>query len=194
MYFINPIDTFISLPFDLLPNSSYIDFLQFIACDKPAIRIHLQNQHSIKKLVQWCFSHKYAIKVDIDRYACIARNISLVETILEVDQNPKPHEHILGLLLGYPECCSKFVARIGENNIDQLDKQVAYWTFSRKFRYIDPTHYLDGTSLICHVPCSNTCLASLDIALNALRFIQAHLAIPALTPWHYWLNRAEIYL
>ncbi len=147
----------------------------------------MQQAIGLAKLAAWCEQYSFAFKVDDEGYVCVARDIYLASIILSVAQSFEPHELRLGSLLGYPSCCCNFVSVIGEANIDTLAVEVATWSFVGRFRLINPSGYLDGKSLICHLPCSPECSASLRIAEQALNFIEANYE-PILSPWLFWFT------
>lgn len=177
-----------SFPKEVLPASATVDFLHFVVCNKPAVRVRVQQAIGLTKLATWCEQYSFAFQVDDEGYVCVARDIHLANMILSVDRSLEPHESRLGKLLGYPACCCNFVSVIGEANIDTIAAEVATWLFVGRFRLINPSGYLDGKSLICHLPCSAKCLASLRIAEQALSFIQANHDEAIISPWLFWLK------
>lgn len=181
-----PIQIFRSLPIDYLPASARVDFLHLIACNKPAIRTKLFDPTIKLSLEDWCNRYGFILRVDSEYFACIAREIRVAEQILELDQSQNSHERLLGLLLGYPECCSNFIESVGESNIDSIEKEVINWKFSGDFTRINPSKYLNGASLICHIPCSINCQSSLNLANQALNFINQYRNETCLAPWLIW--------
>lgn len=176
------------LPVDFLPNSARVDFLHFLACDKPAIRTKLVHVYAKPYLEDWCRSCGFILRVDSESFACVARDVKVAEEILNLDQSREPHEQLLGLLLGYPKCCSDFIASIGESGIDVIEQQITQWNFSGDFKLINPSNYLTGTSLICHLPCSSSCQPSLDLANRAIDFIKEYKDESCLAPWLIWVD------
>jgi hypothetical protein len=176
-----------SLPREVLPASATVDFLHFVACDKPAIRTQVQESDAETKVAGWCKQYNFTFQIDSDGYLCVARNAETACLVLSVDRSLEPHEKHLGILLGYPTCCCEFVATAGEANIDLLAEEIATWSFTGRFHRINPAGYLDGKALICHLPCSPNCLASLHLAEKALNFIISNAEEPILKPWLVWL-------
>ena len=176
-----------SFPREALPSSAAVDALQLSANLKSAFRCRLTALALFPFVRPWCELHGLAVRVDQDGFVCIARTIELASRVLEVDRSTEPHERMLGLLLGYPLCCAESVARAGESNIDILAEQIRQWRFDGEYRLIEPSGYLDGTSLICHLPCSPVCSASLVIARSALRFVNQHRFEPGFERWSNWL-------
>ena len=182
----NMIQQLRSLPREVLPASASVDFLHFVACDKPAVRTRVKESGAETKIAGWCKQHNFAFQIDNEGYLCVARDAETAYLILSIDQSVEPHEKQLGILLGYPACCFDFVATVGEANIDSLAKEIAAWSFTGQFQRINPTGYLDGKALICHLPCSPNCLASLHLAEKALNFIISNAEEPILKPWLLW--------
>lgn len=158
-----------------------------LACGKPAVRFKLPELSAADlALERWCAAHGYACEVDEDGFCCVAPTLALAEHVLEVDRRTEPHELELGLLLGYPRCCSQAVAEIGESAIDDYAAVVARWPYAGRYRLIDPSGYRRGDSLICHLPCSPTCGPSLDLALRAAHFLESRLGCPPFDRWSRW--------
>ena len=176
---------FAALPHRTLPLSAGVDFLHMVACGKPAVRFKL-TEHGSTDLALWCAAHGDACRVDEDGFCCVAPTLSLAERVLEVDRRTEPHELELGLLLGYPRCCSEGVAEIGESAIDDHAAVVARWPYAGRYRLIDPSGYRRGDSLVCHLPCSPACGPSLELALRAARFLEYRLRHPPFDRWSHW--------
>jgi hypothetical protein len=176
-----------SLPRNALPASAAVDALHLSANLKSAFRCRLTAPNLFPLVKAWCERHDLGVQGDQDGFVCVARTIELVIRVLEVDRSPEPHERTLGTLLGYPSCSCDFVANAGESNIDLLADQIRKWQFDGEYRLIDPSGYLDGNSLICHLPCSTRCSASLAIARSALLFVTEHRLEPGFERWSKWL-------
>ncbi len=176
-----------SIPCEALPASAAVDALHLSANLKSAFRCRLRVPTLFSLVKPWCELHGLVIRGDQDGFVCVARTMELATRVLEVDRSAEPHERMLGLLLSYPRCCAEFVALAGESNIDLLAEQIRQWRFDGEYRLIDPSGYLGGTSLICHLPCSPVCEASLVIARSALRFVNQHGLEPGFERWSNWL-------
>ena len=154
-----------SIKWQHFPASAKVDLTQFIAQIKPAIRTKLLCKAYASELIQLMHSYGWYFAGDGEGYVVIARDKNLPELIMDVDQSNQPHENHLGLLLGYPSCCCRFVSeRGGENNIDELASKGKNIEFKGEYTLIDVSHYLDEISLVSHVPCSYQCFPSLRIA------------------------------
>lgn len=177
---------FAALPRARLPASAGVDFLHLVALQKPAVRIKLPGPASLSTVASWCAEHGYAWDSDADGFCCVAASRQLAERVLEVDRRTDAHEMELGQLLGYPACCCEAVARVGESRIDAQAKAVAAWTFEGQFQLIDPSGYTQGASLVCHLPCSPACTATLELAVRAGQFLKSRLDHPDFQSWSRW--------
>jgi hypothetical protein len=176
-----------SLPFEALPASAAVDALHLSAGLKTAFRCRLLDSVLFPLVKEWSEGHGLAARVDEDGFICVARTMELAVRVLELDRSREPHERALGLLLGYPSCCCEFVAHVGESNIDMVAAEMREWRFVGEYRLIDPSGYICGTSLICHLPCSRTCLPSLALARSALGYVNHHRLEPGFGRWGHWL-------
>jgi hypothetical protein len=88
--------------------------------------------------------------------------------------------------LGYPPCCCTAIATAGESAIDDCAAIAADWNYSGCYRMINPAAYRAGGSLICHVPCSPTCDASLSLATRAWSVARQNLHRPRFSLWRLW--------
>lgn len=168
-----------ALPWDLLRPSALVDFVQLSACGKPAIRLLVKGEGErrlVESLSSWCGETGLDFASDGEGYACIAVRKGEAAAVIEIDRRAEAHELELGLALGYPPCCCERVARVGESAIDNYAGEVATWTFEGLYRRIDPSGYRRGLSLICHLPCSATCEASLVMANKTREFLLVHKA------------------
>lgn len=180
-----PIESLRALPLDLLRPSALIDFIQLLACGKPAVRLLVGGEAErrlVKALSLWCRERGLDFASDGEGFVCISSGGGEAGRILELDRRAEAHEVELGLALGYPRCCCERVAAVGESNIDAYAAEVAAWPFTGAYRRINPSGYRQGLALICHLPCSPTCDASLSIADGAAGFLLAHTTEPVLSP------------
>jgi hypothetical protein len=159
------------VPWEGLPLSAKVDMCQLLSQVKPAIRLHVQDQAYLKTLISIFDSLSWYTAYDMDGYIVISAVKDLPHTILEVDQNPSPHEIHLGSLLGYPNCCCQYISQYGESQIDQLAEAFKKENLADKFKLIDISYYNKGLALLSHIPCSYECLPSLQRALFLKKFI-----------------------
>ena len=167
-----------------LPESAKVDITQFIAGLKPAVRTKLTTNSCATKLVRIISSLNWYYALDDDGYLVIARDKNLPHIIMEVDQSISNHEEDLGLLLGYPLCCCCYVSKIvGEECIDNISSARAYYLYNKHNKFLDVTNYLDGISLLSHLPCSLYCLASFELSLRMKNFIENHIECEFFSLW-----------
>lgn len=129
---------------------------------REVIRIHIGPYRDEAR--RWFRSLGFFISSDNAGYAAISRHPSLARRVLEVDSRPGRHTAQLGQLLGYPACCARAAARVGDEGIDQLADDLLKRRFRGRYRAIDPKSYLYGGSLLSHVPCTPWCRVSLNLA------------------------------
>ena len=177
--------TFAAFPREQLSPSAWVDFLHLVALGKPGVRVKVLEPGR-RELARWCTRYGFGWNCDTEGFCCVAATKYLADRILEVDRRIEPHELDLGVLLGYPPCCCQAVAELGESRIDELAAAINSWEFRHRFRFIDPSGYTQGASLICHLPCSPSCEASLNIAIRAARFLRGRLGDPAFASWSRW--------
>jgi hypothetical protein len=177
-----------TLPVSAVLPSAYTDFLHFVACGKPCIRTCVQDNKNLTAIANWCNSHNFAFQTDEDGYICVAHDTKMAKAVLKIDRSVIPHTFELGQMLGYPACCFTSVHEIEEENIDSFADEIFCWEFNGIFKLINPSDYLNGQALICHLPCSPTCVPSLQLAKKALGFIKIHyFQISLLKNWSKWL-------
>lgn len=170
-----------------IPESAWVDFLQFFACNKPVVRTKMLDSQNISMLRLWCLKNNLSSVVDGDGYVFISHNEDIAKVALETDRATCTHTFEFGQILGYPRCCCEFISNYGEEKIDDIEIELLDWKFNNEHRLIDPKGYLSGTSLICHLPCSTHCSASLKLATKALNFIKVSRFYDFAGRWTYWL-------
>lgn len=147
-----------------LPASALTDLRQLAAGLRPAVRLSIGRRTT--ELRRWARLQGYFTASDDEGYVVLSRNPAHARRTLRVDRWPGRHTAALGALLGYPPCCSRAAARVGDEGIDRLQAGVAGGAFIGLFTLIDPSGYLSGRALISHVPCSRRCVASLAMAVD----------------------------
>jgi len=161
-------------PWTTAPDSFAVDLLQFCSTDKRVIRSKMRSGYGSPRdsLQAWATRFDLFILFDEDGYFFVADDASDAVHARDLDRSNHPHECEFGDLLGYPPCCYKSVASVGEENIDALATLQLAWEFDGQFQLIDTKSYTSGQSLICHLPCTPNCKPSLDLALAALTCLQ----------------------
>ena len=176
------IKAFEALPVDL-KNNDYIDLLLFLIQQKPNIRLGKNTFKVYNSMKKWCNKFGYKFIISSSGYMYISRKLLLAKLTQLVDDSLLEHSEILGLLLGYPQCCRKKIKTIGENNIDEYEKQLCKHGFTKPYHLINSSSYTKGYALISHVPCCNNCNESLRIAKKALKIIRQYKSYPWMRRW-----------
>lgn len=147
-----------------LPKSATTDLSMLVLGMKPAARLRVgMRQADIRR---WSRRHGLFASSDRDGYVVLSRSAMTARRTLDLDRRPGRHTVALGVMLGYPSCCSRAAARVGDEGIDALHARAARRPYRGRFALISPERYLDGGSLLSHVPCSNVCRASLALAVR----------------------------
>ncbi len=146
-----------------LPRSAYIDIDRLMRGQKEVVRLIVGDDAA--GIRRWARRSGFFTSADADGYVVLSRCASSARRALDLDRRPGRHTAALGRMLGYPPCCSRAAARIGDEGIDRQHAVIATRRFHGRFRAIDPSGYADGSSRISHVPCSPRCLPSLRMAL-----------------------------
>lgn len=149
---------------DWLPLSARTDLDQLRFGVRPAVRLLVGRRGS--ELRRWARRNGYFAAADRDGYVALSRRPSLARIVLRVDSRPGRHTVALGMLLGYPSCCSRAAARVGDEGIDRWHAAIAGRRFIGPYRLTNPDGYALGRALNSHVPCSGRCTASLSMALR----------------------------
>lgn len=177
-----------SIPPNVLPESSNVDLLHFVALNKICIRTRISNRASYNEVENWCSRNSYYSYIDTNNFLFIVKDKSNLKYLYNLDTDEQPHEFRLGSLLGYPKCCCLFIEKVGESNIDSTCSEVEKWGYLKEFILINPHGYTKGNSLICHIPCSPNCQPSLELALQALAFIRLNENSMFTRRWRDWLT------
>lgn len=147
-----------------LPLSAITDITLVLRGHKPAARVSVGSRGG--ELRRWARRQGLFTSVDADGFAAISRDPATARRVINLDRRPGRHTLALGTMLGYPPCCSRAAAHVGDEGIDRRNADIAARRFHGRFRAIDPGGYADGSSRISHVPCSPRCLPSLRMALH----------------------------
>jgi hypothetical protein len=157
-----------SLPIQSLPSwlkpSASVDLAQLYFGIRPAMRTELQRPASDAAIQRWTRRFRLFPLLDKDRFLVISRSAALSRRVLALDRRPGDHTYALGLMLGYPRCCCRAAAQVGDEALDAWSETRSKNAFYGRFKAINPHGYRDGRALISHIPCSARCLASLQMA------------------------------
>ncbi|SER23415.1 hypothetical protein [Sphingobium sp. YR768] len=146
-----------------LPPSAATDVTLVLRGHKPAARVSVGSRGG--DLRRWARRYGLFTSIDADGFAAISRNPATARRVIDLDRRPGRHTLALGTMLGYPPCCSRAAARVGDEGIDRRHAAMATRRFHGRFRAINPSGYADGSSRISHVPCSTRCQPSLRMAM-----------------------------
>lgn len=174
---------------ELLPLSANVDLILLLLSLKPCMRTQLKTlKFDKKQLDSWC--RKYHLEFGIANYDLIyiATTKQILDEVIALDNSHESHEKKLGALLGYPECCCDKITQVGEMRIDQFEEWLITQTFSGSFQLINTYTYRHGKAFISHVPCSTTCISSLEIAEQVANFFMTHKNEEIFQPWVKELN------
>ncbi|MBX9806106.1 MAG: DUF483 domain-containing protein [Alphaproteobacteria bacterium] len=160
------------VPWNIFPLSFKVDFCQFLAEIKPAVRTHILKEQNMNQFLISMLDLGFHSILDNKNFLFISRDKFLSKKIMKVDNSLLPHTAEFGRLLGYPECCVQYIEGFGENEIDRIAENYKASDFNERFSLIDITRYLEGIALISHVPCSTKCQPSLNIATSTYSFIK----------------------
>lgn len=180
---------FETLPITLRP-SDYIDFLLFCMHEKRCVRLGQNEGMVYHEMTLWCQKHNLAYIVSESGFMYVAKSKLLAWLAKCTDDSLTNHTYLFGRILGYPGCCSKKLAEIGENEIDSFERELVLQNrFVSPFDLINPEGYVKGYALISHIPCCCDCKKSLKLAQKAYQVITEHKNHPAFARWvDYWLK------
>ena len=147
-----------------LKPSARTDILHLAAKIRPAIRTELAVPVRQEIVRSWMRRFGWCTAIDRDDFLVVARSSTQVRMILAIDRDDSPHTFRLGRELGYPTCCCRAAANVGEQNLDSWALALSQRRFIGRFRLIDPIRYREGNALVSHIPCSPFCQASLQMA------------------------------
>ncbi len=155
-------------PPGLLKPSATIDLVHLLSGVRPVIRTEIQTPYNADDVTRWLSRLGCYTCLDNEGFIVVALKPGLCRRVLAIDRDPSEHTKAFGLALGYPNCCVRAAARVGEASIDAWAAQMASRAYVGSFKAIDPSGYLAGKSAISHVPCSPRCQQSLTMARQAV--------------------------
>lgn len=147
-----------------LKRSARVDIAQLCHGIRPVIRTELSAPRDNAAVHRWIARLGLYSVSDGDGFVCISRIPYLARGVLALDRSVANHTFELGIRLGYPFCCCRRAAEIGEEGLDAAALAFLPDHFSGRFKLIDPSRYLEGKAFISHIPCSPRCQASLRMA------------------------------
>jgi hypothetical protein len=182
----------LDLPWADLPPSVRVDVLGILAQNKPAIRIPVGERRTAAQVARVVAAVGWSHANDED-FLVAASSPEVASHVLDVDRSAQPHTLDLGLLLGYPACCARAAAHVGEGNIDQLAVRLGTDCERERAPHLDPRHYAKGIALVSYVACSPRCPTALQHAWASIRYINASVEGAAVQkePWLTWHKTVE---
>ncbi len=175
---------FLSLSENTLPKSARVDMLMFLIGLKKALRTQSTHpQKPLGSIVNWVNKQGYLCHVDKENYIFISSDPQLLDEVIRLDHSFEPHAKELGALLSYPNCCSERISKEGEFLIDAFENELIKQPFHERFWLINPITYREGKSFISHVPCSSSCINSLNIAEQFWKFLLKYKNESVFKPW-----------
>jgi hypothetical protein len=158
---------FLSLRF---PKSAQVDMSLYLAAQKSLMRFPHRGSKQLQKIDIWCNKYGFTYVFD-ESYIIIGSNMMQCKEAIALDSSPENHTYHLGILLGYPSCCSIFAKIHHEEDLDVIEVS-RIGLYEKKYKLIDTCGYMNGHALISHLPCKTDCNASYQIALKMLSFMK----------------------
>ncbi len=187
--FLHTFSEFVEKLHPFFPLSARVDILLFLLGLKLCVRTKLKPfQNELKPIEEWCKQFKLHFEKSTDGFIYIAKDQELLHLVNSVDHSHHPHEEELGRLLGYPTCCYRKIAEVGEMQIDSFENWLISQPFTGTFKLINPYAYREGKAFISHVPCSPSCSPSLEIAKKVVSILIPLQHETILRPWLDELN------
>lgn len=171
------------IPWEYISPTFQVDFCQLISGSKPAIRSRVTDRKALINLEEIAKSYNWDFALDEGEIFVMSTEKGISDTIIAVDNSYEPHEIELGTLLGYPACCSKLIASLGENEIDNYELEFNKKSKEGKYKLLDIESYMQGISLLSHVPCSQTCDTSFRLASNVKEYIERNRRVDSFSGW-----------
>lgn len=172
-----------------LKKADYVDLLLFQIGLKPCVRLGSTDKRAVTQMKLWCKQNKYKFCLTNENYFYISKYKLIAYITMKVDNSFFEHTYLLGRLLGYPKCCCKKIKEIGEVNIDFWEKEFCKQSvFSGEYKLINPEGYINGESFISHIPCSDSCKASLKIAKTVFSVVNDNKDYDCFDLWKKWFE------
>lgn len=147
-----------------LKESAAIDLAQVLAGVRSAMRTEISRSVDELTIRRWARRIGCFVVRDRDGFIVLSKNPAVIQRILTLDRTQSAHTLSLGRALGYPPCCCRKAAEVGEAGLDNWAEAIARECFLGRFEAINPHGYRTGRGLISHIPCSPRCTASLAMA------------------------------
>lgn len=144
--------------------SAAIDLAQLWFCIRPVMRTEPAQPVDHDRVRRWAERYRFFPVLDNDGFLVLSRTPCLSRRLLDLDRSPGNHTFALGRILGYPYCCCRKAATVGDAALDALAGRFRSDDFLGRFKMISPLGYHDGRALVSHIPCTPRCMPSLKMA------------------------------
>lgn len=146
-----------------LPPSAQVDLRQLYLGMRPAIRLHLLQRVAKEEVHRFARRHGWFAVLDDEGFVVLSANPARARWIMALDRSMGAHTHALGLALGYPPCCCRAAAVLGEAYLDRWAMHLVDRRFVGRFRLTSPKDYRGGNAWLSHIPCSTRCERSVHM-------------------------------
>jgi hypothetical protein len=146
-----------------LPQSAQVDLRQLYLGGRSAIRLHLLQRVAKEEVHRFARRHGWFAVLDDEGFVVLSANPARARWIMALDRSMGVHTHALGLALGYPPCCCRAAAVLGEAHLDRWAMHLIDSRFVGRFRLTSPKDYRGGNAWLSHIPCSTRCERSLHM-------------------------------
>lgn len=137
-----------------------IDLRCLLSGVRPTVRTTATGARDQAEVFAWARRMGLHAVLDSAGFVTLSRSASRARRAMDVDWSPGHHTAALGLLLGYPACCARTAARVGDAGLDAW-KTPERRRYVGRFAAIDVGGYGRGHGFLSHVPCSPRCVPSL---------------------------------
>ena len=141
-----------------------MDLIHLVASIRPAVRTELSQFVDYSTVRRWARRHGWFVAIDADGFLVFSGSPALARRLLVIDRSLGRHTYELGRGLGYPPCCCRAAAHVGEEALDKWSASKGAMPFVGRFKAINPREYREGRALISHIPCTASCQPSLKMA------------------------------
>src|ERR1043166_5681737 len=101
-----------------LKASAAVDLAQLWFRIRPAIRTELKRPVPVDTVFRWARRFGFFCVLDEDHFLILSRDSRLARNLLLLDRSSVDHTYRFGIGLGYPRCCCRKAAVIGESGLD----------------------------------------------------------------------------
>jgi hypothetical protein len=153
-----------------------VDLTHLVGSIRPAVRTQLSQSVDYSTVRRWARRRGWFVAIDDDGFLVFSPSPGLARHLLAIDRSPGRHTYKLGRSLGYPPCCCRAAARVGDEALDSWSTAMSARLFVGRFKAIDPRGYREGRAFISHIPCTPACVPSLRMAEDTKKVATSLLA------------------